>query len=289
MHAHRMSLLLIFTIVLTGISAAGMYLFKSPVPKPHKPSPVSIPISPIADETADIPADAPIVPSSNAVWDLAMNYYRNGFYDKSTEQFEKILETDPDNESAKKYLELIEKKKTIRYNSRARNQQAALPAVLKPGTEPPMKKPTKSSPTGRKSKSADTGQLPVQEPTKNTRVISPKTPETRAVQNEGRINFEFEHNFPSGNFYVYANGKLLYQGALSAKKKRVLVFTDYTGRLSGSMQVPTGELELRLQAISPEVGVSVEKRLRLNVAEGQAKNLWVKFIKISKQLETRWI
>jgi hypothetical protein len=111
----------------------------------------------------------------------------------------------------------------------------------------------------------------------------------RVAEKNARINFEFEHSFPSGTFYIYSNGKLAFQSELSAKKKRILVFPDYIGRLSGSVIIPGGEIELRFHAVSQEVGVSVEKRLRLKVSEGQSKNLRVKFIKISKQLEIRWI
>lgn len=291
MHAHRLSLLLIFTILITGISAAGIYLFKSPVVPKQKSSQPSTQVEIVPETPNEIPVP-PIVRSSNSLWDLAMNYYRNGFYEKSTEQFHKILETDPDNESAKKYLELIEKKRASRRGERRLTQQA-LPALLKPANEPSLKNTTTSKPAGQKAKSTNTNHTPVQQLSKNSKtspVIVAKPPETVSVaEKNGRINFEFEHSFPSGTFYIYSNGKLAFQGVLSAKKKRILVFPDYIGRLSGSVTVPKGEIELRLQAVSQEVGVSVEKRLHLQVTEGQSKKLRVKFIKISKQLETRWI
>lgn len=291
MHAHRLSLLLIFTILITGISAAGIYLFKSPVVPKQKPSQPATQVEIVPETPDEIPVPVPIVSSSNSLWDLAMNYYRNGFYEKSTEQFHKILVNDPENESAKKYLELIEKKKSFRRGERRLTQQA-LPAVRKPANEPSLKKTTNSKPAGQKA-TTNTNHTPVQQPSKSTTAPTANnvkaSESVRAAEKNGRINFEFEHSFPSGTFYIYSNGKLAFQGVLSAKKKRILVFPDYIGRLSGSVTVPKGEIELRLQAVSQEVGVSVEKRLHLQLTEGQSKNLKVKFIKISKQLETRWI
>lgn len=288
MHAHRLSLLLIFTILITGISAAGIYLFKSPVAPKPKPSRPATQVEIVPETPEEIPAPVRTVRSSNSLWDLAMNYYRNGFYEKSTEQLHKILANDPENESAKKYLELIEKKKAFRHREK-RLTQGALPAVLKPATEFSSKNTTISKPSGQTAKSNTSVQqlsksdtAPTVNHVKPSEIIS-------AAEKNGRINFEFEHSFPSGTFYIYSNGKLAFQGVLSAQKKRILVFPDYIGRLSGSVIVPKGEIELRLQAVSREVGVSVEKRLHLRVMEGQSKNLRVKFIKISKQLETRWI
>jgi tetratricopeptide (TPR) repeat protein len=255
----------------------------------HSEAPVSNSPAPVQIQTSEKGREITRKPISfHGEWDLAINYYRNGFYDKSTEQFQKILALDPQNESAQKYLELIEKKKSL---SQLRSQKARPANFKENGTPVKQEAPNvpKKIPGGKTSNAggyspANTSTTPGQA------IVASGTPKIEATLSKtGRINFEFEHSFPSGTFYIYSNDKLLYEGALSAKKKRVLMFPDYTGTLSGSLSVPGGEVDLRLQAVSPDYGISVEKRLQASIKEGQSKNLRIKFIKISKQLEIRWI
>jgi serine/threonine-protein kinase len=44
-------------------------------------------------------------------WNLALNYSKNGFYDKSIEQLNEILKLDPENQEAIRYLETVERLK----------------------------------------------------------------------------------------------------------------------------------------------------------------------------------
>ncbi|HSE43601.1 MAG TPA: protein kinase [Acidobacteriota bacterium] len=59
-------------------------------------------------------------------WDLAVNYGKNGFYDKSIEQLNEILKIEPENEQARTYLETVERLKqeaaTRKKSKRSRNR-----------------------------------------------------------------------------------------------------------------------------------------------------------------------
>jgi serine/threonine protein kinase len=282
----RFSLVATFLILLAGFAASAIYLFKPA--RQHAAPPVTNPSTPVQTVEKVRPVTSKPV-SFHGEWDLAINYYRNGFYDKSTEQFQKILALDPQNESAQKYLELIERKKTL---SQLRVQKAKSVDLKDSRKLPKQEAPidVKKIPKGKISNAGGYPPAKISTIPKTESPVASGSPKPQpAVAKAGRINFEFEHSFPSGTFYIYSNDKLLYEGALSAKKKRVLMFRDYTGTLSGSLSVPGGEVELRLQAVSREYGISVEKRLQARIKEGQSMNLRIKFIKISKQLEIRWI
>jgi tetratricopeptide (TPR) repeat protein len=44
-------------------------------------------------------------------WNLALNYSKNGFYDKSIEELNEILKLDPENEEAIRHLETVQRLK----------------------------------------------------------------------------------------------------------------------------------------------------------------------------------
>lgn len=80
---------------------------------PSKPQPQrsnEAPPPPAADEAHEA--------AINTKWNLAMNYYQNGFYDKCIEQLNEILKLDPQNAEAKKYLQLAEEQKALKPKSK---------------------------------------------------------------------------------------------------------------------------------------------------------------------------
>ncbi len=94
-------------IVLIFAIAAIAFLF------PRNEQVQSVPQKPRVIEPASAPAPKEN-PNENLIrtkWNLALNYSKNGFYDKSIEELSEILKLDPNNEEARKYLETVQRLK----------------------------------------------------------------------------------------------------------------------------------------------------------------------------------
>ncbi len=81
-----------------------------PASKPQPPRSNEAPPPPAADE-----AQQALI---HTKWNLAMNYYQNGFYDKCIEELNEILKLNPENADAKKYLQMAEEKKALKPKSK---------------------------------------------------------------------------------------------------------------------------------------------------------------------------
>jgi serine/threonine-protein kinase len=100
----------LFTAVLLMIGAllaVGSMILRSP----------SEPVSPVTTApAASSPTQGKVLSPENETvirskWNLAVNYAKNGFYDKSIQQLNEILIIDPDDKRARQYLkELLQKK-----------------------------------------------------------------------------------------------------------------------------------------------------------------------------------
>jgi Tfp pilus assembly protein PilF len=69
-------------------------------PKPH-----------VIKPTVSAPKENPNEGLIRTKWNLALNYSKNGFYDKSIEELTEILKMDPKNEEAQKYLVTVQELK----------------------------------------------------------------------------------------------------------------------------------------------------------------------------------
>jgi hypothetical protein len=105
----------------------------------------------------------------------------------------------------------------------------------------------------------------------------------------GFVDFEFEHGFPSGFFYIFTDDKLAFEGSLSGEKKKVFIFKNYKGKLSGSLKIPAGKTSLLVHVVCREKGVSASKRITLNVVGNAHYNLRIKYLKSPKELELTFI
>ncbi len=194
-------------------------------------------------------------------WDLAIKYHESGLYDKSIEELNAILRMNPENEEARKLLELVQTKKQ---EEEEKKKAAETPPVVPPvavQTTPPKKPP------------------PVVTPPK----VIPE-PEKKTL-----VDFEFEHGFPSGSFYLFLNEKLLFEGSLSGEEKKVLMFRNYKGKLTGSFELPVGEHELLAHVVCKEKDVSASKKIKIKVLERPLPHsLRIRYIKNPKQLELKW-
>ena len=189
-------------------------------------------------------------------WDLAVNYYTNGIYDKSIVELNELLAIDPNHEEAKKYLELVKTKQ----ESEEKKKQAPLNVRRNPALA--SQKP----------------KIQAQEPP------APSAPEIKTE----RVQFELEHTFPSGKFSLYHDGKLIYQTILSGKEKKVLMIRTYSGKVTGFVDLPVGKSTLGLSLICKELGVSVYKTLKTDLKEGAARVLKLRYVKATKQLDAKW-
>jgi serine/threonine protein kinase len=203
---------------------------------------------------------------TQATLDLALNYYHNGFYDKSIELFEQVLRLDPKNPEAVKYIRLAQ----------AQREQHSGPSpdpgsAVVPSTDAPAPiEPVESSPVKHR--------VPKAAPEKPTTLVK-----------DAGLEFELEHPFPTGTFFIYMGDEILFQSPLSAKSKKLFVMSVHSGKLSGSLGIPSGEIDLRLQLVCPEQGISVEKKCSVKTDKGGKARMRVKYVKVSKQLEVRWL
>ena len=60
----------------------------------------------------------------NTKFNLAMNYFQNGFYDKCIEEMNGVLKLDPNNADAKKYIEMSEQKKLEKPKPKPRKKRS---------------------------------------------------------------------------------------------------------------------------------------------------------------------
>jgi serine/threonine-protein kinase len=196
-------------------------------------------------------------------WDLAMKYLEGGTHDKAIQELNDILRLDPQNEDARKFLELVEEKK-------ATEEQKQL--------EPPLPQPRELV---KKPKPVPVvSEIPQLDPAN----LQP-APEIKTAV----VHFEFEHNFPSGSFYIFTNEKLVFEGRLASEKKKVLMFTSYEGKLVGSLDLPVGQTKLLVHVVCREKEISASKHMTVNVTEGTRHSLKIKYSKSPEQLELSWI
>src|SRR5262245_53291806 len=94
-------------VLLFAIGAIAFLLPKNeraqttPPPRPHAIKPT----------TATAPKENPNEELIRTKWNLALNYSKNGFYDKTIEELNEILKMDPKNEEAQKYLLTVQELK----------------------------------------------------------------------------------------------------------------------------------------------------------------------------------
>jgi tetratricopeptide (TPR) repeat protein len=69
------------------------------------------PKPPVIKPTVAAPKENPNEGLIRTKWVLALNYSKNGFYDKSIEELNEILKMDPTNEEAQKYLLTVQELK----------------------------------------------------------------------------------------------------------------------------------------------------------------------------------
>ena len=108
-------------VAIVFLSAAGLFWRQTRNNKDDSTfssAPISTPLKKQPESHSD-PSTAQPAPVAdngrqeaiNTKWNLAMNYFQNGFYDKCIEELNGILKLDPNNADAKKYLQMSEEKK----------------------------------------------------------------------------------------------------------------------------------------------------------------------------------
>jgi Protein kinase domain len=246
------------------LTAGSIYFIQS---TSGKKEPVSPP-APVSGPSQDALVALSRQNALRIKWDLAMKYMESGQYDKSTKELNDILTTDPANEDARKLLELVQEKIAIEEKKKS---------------EPVAQNPLQTIPAAR---------IPLRPPVK---VIKPaEEPITvdlaPAAVKMAAVDFDFEHGFPSGSVYIFTNEKLAFEGSLSGEEKKVLIFRNYKGKLTGSLKIPVGETNILVHVVCKEKSVSASKRITVNVTEsGQPHSLHIKYLKSPKQLELKWI
>jgi len=193
-------------------------------------------------------------------WDLASNYYENGFYDRATEELNELLKIDPTNTDARKFLDLVKE--------RQKKEQENSP-------EQPLPQGPVATPS-------------VEQQPAHTESDRSASPAKKEILTGDNVSFEFEHAFPSGTLYIYQKDKLIFEGPLKAVKEKVLMIPVYRGKLTGKLKLPFGETKLVIRVICREQGVSAFKDSVAKLSEGVEKKMKIKYIKSSRQLEIKW-
>jgi hypothetical protein len=242
-------------LLVCGLAAGAIYFIRSTSEKKEaaKPAPPPPAANPVNTSVAALSKEN----AMKIKWDLAVKYMENGSYDQSIDELNDILKTDPSNTDAKKMLDLVQQKKTA--DEKKKSQPPPVQAAQNREARPAIKvhKPVE----------------PVPEPPKTT-----------------TVNFEFEHGFPSGSVYIFTNEKLAYEGTLSGEEKKVLMFRNYKGKLTGSFQVPVGDTTLLVHVVCKEKDVSASRKLTVHIDEsGQVHSLRIKYVKSPKSLDLQWI
>lgn len=195
-------------------------------------------------------------------WDLAMKYVETGLPDRAIKELNDILRLDPENHDAKKFLDLVVEKKEMEIKKNAQPAPALQPPPVKITDSPRIKT-----------------EIPQKAPVPVAQVDP--VPEVKL----GSVDFEFDHGFSTGSFYIFTDEKLAFEGALSAEKKKVLLFKNYKGKLSGSLKIPVGEANLLVHIVCREKGISASKKITVNVRENIHYKLQIKYLKSPRQLE----
>ena len=109
----RPALLASIVLLLSALGAVGVFLFRAPA-RTEVPAQTNVPVSapykpppPVATKNSDTEKADEI----RTKWDLAVNYDRNGFYEKSIQMINEILLIDPENSKAKEYLKELRDRK----------------------------------------------------------------------------------------------------------------------------------------------------------------------------------
>ncbi|MCI0416904.1 serine/threonine protein kinase, partial [bacterium] len=221
-----------------------------------------MPKTPVASNRPDPVAELSRQNAIRIKWDLAMKYVENSMLDKAIKELNDIVRLDPQNQDAKKFLELVVEKKALEEKKK-----------LEPLPPTPV----------------DIVQTPKPAPPKpKIQQVTPVTLQPLPEIKLASLDFEFEHGFPSGSFYIFTNDKLAFEGSLSGEKKKVLIFRNYKGKLTGSLQVPVGQTNVLVHVVCREKGVSASKRITVNVKENGQHSLRIKYNKSPKQLELTW-
>jgi hypothetical protein len=196
-------------------------------------------------------------------WDLAMKYVESGMPDRAIKELKDIVVLDPQNPDARKFLDLVVEKKALEEKKKL---------------EPPPPTPIEIVEAPK----------PVVKPKPKIEPLNPVTLQPLPEIKLAAIDFEFEHGFPSGSFYIFTNDKLAFEGSLSGEKKKVLIFRNYKGKLTGSLQVAVGKTNVLVHVVCREKGISASKKITVNVEENGQHNLRIKYLKSPKQLELTW-
>lgn len=273
-HRRRIIALVAAALVLIGTWSFFVYYESGPeqrmVPISHPGG--AAPPSESTQTPVQAPAGRP--PKLQAKLDLALNYYRNGFYSQSIELFNEVLHLDPQNPEATRYLQLAQEK-VRKSESRKKVEESSKKSSLPPPSGTPARPPAPDGGTRPKIAKAATSQSPVK---------------AAPAAKDSRIEFELDHPFPSGSFSIYLGEELLYKGALSAKESRKMLLVPIrAGRLTGSLPAPAGRVELRMQISCSEQGVSAEKKSTVNLQKGGTARARIKYVTVSKQLEIKWL
>jgi len=96
------------SLIAVVVIGAVMYPSKKAVPATAPPPPVQAPAVATAPQAAEPQKPEAAIRSK---MDLAMNYYQNGFYDRCIQELNGVLDMDPDNAEAKRYLQMARDKK----------------------------------------------------------------------------------------------------------------------------------------------------------------------------------
>lgn len=116
--------------ILVLSAAFGLFLWQNREVQDSSTAPMALPTSKPQETRSN---DAPPPPAASAAddarlglintkWNLAMNYYQNGFYEKCIDELNGILQLDPNHPEAKKYLQLAEEKKLQKPKSRKKKR-----------------------------------------------------------------------------------------------------------------------------------------------------------------------
>ena len=109
----RPALLASIVLLVSALVAVGIFLFRAPA-QTEVQSPTTTRPQPAALQQPSVEPTAPDMEKADEIrskWDLAVNYDRNGFYDKGIQMMNEILLIDPDNTKAREYLEELRSRK----------------------------------------------------------------------------------------------------------------------------------------------------------------------------------
>jgi len=260
----RLGLVAGMILFAAAILFAGVYFFQK------RPEPEKTPVAMVPSQTE---TTQQAISNQNVIrskWDLAMNYYQNGRYDQSIEMFNEILKIDPNYQDAAKFRDLAEEKK------KAQQAQSAMATAVPSTTVPDKPKPSVKQAA---RKSSTTAVQPS--------VIPGKPQEPVAEEVSYDVHFIFEHALPTGTLSIYTGDKKLFEGALSVKKSKFLMFSTTKGLVDGTFRITTSEKKLRIHLICPDLGISETTEVDANFTTGP-QTLRIKFVSQSRELQARW-